>query len=240
MWVIVLVVLPILGLLLFGLISAAIFAVAITAFTYLSPVLLIVAGIWLLSRAIHGSDRSRRARHDARAQRRAQRRPTAPPAPAQPGPQQRHLEQRPAAPPRRELPIDVQVKAEQIRHKVHVLLSYADRFSPFSQDLYLVRQIAADYLPRTIHAYLAVPGFNDPPIVATGRTALEELREQLRLLDAKLDDITLNLQRQDLDGLVANRRFLEERFGADPGVTPFTAPRRTAAPSEGGATMRTA
>src|ERR1044072_6670546 len=32
-----------------------------------------------------------------------------------------------------DLPIDVQVKVEQIRRKVDVLLSYADRFPPFSQ-----------------------------------------------------------------------------------------------------------
>src|SRR5690606_7617199 len=116
-------------------------------------------------------------------------------------------------PPRRELPIDVQVKVEQIKHKADVLLGYADRFSPLSQDLYIVQQTAAEYLPRTVAAYLAVPGTDDPMIAATGRTVLQELRAQLELLDSKLDDISQNLQRQDLDGLLANRRFLEERFG---------------------------
>src|SRR5262249_44782604 len=56
-----------------------------------------------------------------------------------------------------ELPIDVQVKVEQIRRKVDVLLGYADRFPPFSQDLYLVRQTASDYLPRTINTFLSMP-----------------------------------------------------------------------------------
>ena len=132
--------------------------------------------------------------------------------------QTRPSERPPSSPPRRELPVDVQVKVEQIRHKADVLLGYADRFPPFSQDLYIVRQTAAEYLPRTVAAYLAVPGTNDPIVRATGRTALEELRAQLAMLDARLDAITQNLQQRDLDGLLANRRFLEERFGLDDDV----------------------
>jgi hypothetical protein len=46
-----------------------------------------------------------------------------------------------------------------------------------------------------------------------GKTAREELKAQLDLLDAKLDDIAQDLQRQDADRLLANRRFLEARFG---------------------------
>lgn len=120
----------------------------------------------------------------------------------------------PATPSRPELPIDVQVKIEQIRRKAEVLLGYASRFPPFSRDLYLVRQTATDYLPRTIDAYLALPaGQGDRIVMASGKTALQELKEQLNLLDAKLDEIAEDLQRQDLSRLLANRRFLEERFG---------------------------
>ena len=114
-----------------------------------------------------------------------------------------------------DLPIDVQVKVEQIRRKVDVLLGYADRFPPFSQDLYLVRQTASDYLPRTINTFLAMPrdAVDSPNAANGGRTAHEELRAQLALLDSKLDDIAQDLQRQDADRLLANRRFLEARFG---------------------------
>jgi ABC-type nickel/cobalt efflux system permease component RcnA len=114
-----------------------------------------------------------------------------------------------------ELPIDVRVKVEQIRRKVDVLLGYADRFPPFSQDLHLVRQTASDYLPRTLNAFLALkPEDIDKPLSGTGKTARQELRSQLDLLDQKLDDIAQDLQRQDADRLLANRRFLEARFGA--------------------------
>jgi hypothetical protein len=112
-----------------------------------------------------------------------------------------------------ELPIDVQVKVEQIRRKVDVLLSYADRFPPFSQDLYLVRQTASDYLPRTIDTYLSMSKQTAEKPLTSGKTAHEELKAQLDLLDSKLDDIAQDLERQDTDRLLANRQFLEQRFG---------------------------
>ncbi|HEV8632894.1 MAG TPA: hypothetical protein VG370_01440 [Chloroflexota bacterium] len=169
------------------------------------PGLLILAGVWLLVTAGRRPGHARWARPTPRP------RPAPGPTPRQPV-QQHPPRPRPEAGPRRELPIDVQIKVEQIRRKADMLLGYADRFPPFSQDLHIVRQTAAEYLPRTVDAYLALPGDGDPVVAATGKTALQELREQLLLLDSKLDDIAQDLQRQDLDRLLANRRFLEERF----------------------------
>jgi hypothetical protein len=191
----------------------------------LLPVLMILAGVWLVWRAVAHNRRHRRraAGHLAHASSLSHGRgtgqvPTAARADRQDRARRRSAPQTPATatpppPSRRELPIDVQVKAEQIQRKADVLLGYAERFPPFSQSLHIVRQTAADYLPRTLEAYLALPGLSDPVIPTTGRTALTELRAQLHLLDAKLDDITLDLQQQDLDKMSANRRFLEERFG---------------------------
>ncbi len=80
-----------------------------------------------------------------------------------------------------------------------------------------VRQTADDYLPRTVHWYLALaPTTRERVVAANGKTALQELREQLDLLDSKLNEIAEDLQRRDLDRLLANRRFLEERFGQQP------------------------
>jgi hypothetical protein len=189
--------------LVFTLVMLALGAVAlIFAAVDAMPWLLILVGIWLLMKAHRGADHVP-ARTTARPRSRPAPRP-GPARPVQPSP--------PKPTPRRELPIDVQVKVEQIKRKADVLLGYADRFPPFSQDLHIVRQTTADYLPRTTEAYLALPGTDDPVVAATGKTALQELREQLELLDSKLDDIAQDLQRQDLDHLLANRRFLEERF----------------------------
>jgi len=177
------------------------------------PVLLIALGAWLFW---HEDGRhARRGRWGSG--------PRAVPSPEERQKTQQPNNKRASADPRPlrqpELPIDVQVKVEQIRRKVEVLLSYADRFPPFSQDLYLVRQTASDYLPRTISAYLALPkqAAADKPVIPGGRTAYQELKAQLDLLDTKLDDIAQDLQRQDTDRLLANRRFLEERFGSREG-----------------------
>jgi len=223
MWVLVPIALLIFGLALLG-IAAAFVAVAVAVVSHLFPVLLVVGGIWLLMKAATGSDERHRARRDVRTQRPGVYRSTAAPVARRPA-QQRPVARPQAGPPRRDLPLDVQIKADQIRHKVSLLLSYADRFPPFSRDLYIVRQTAAEYLPRTLAVYLAVPGTNDPIVRGTGRTALQELRAQLALLDSSLDAITQKLQQQDLDGLLANRRFLEERFEVEGEVTRFEPPR---------------
>ena len=179
------------------------------------PWLLIGLGMWLFWREDGRHHRARRhrlvwetgsVRHGHKSERRE------PPAERpQTAEKKRSATRLPKEP---ELPIDIQVKVEQIRRKVDVLLGYADRFPPFSQDLYLVRQTASDYLPRTIDTYLTMSKpAAEKPLSASGKTAHEELKAQLDLLDSKLDDIAQDLERQDTDRLLANRRFLEQRFG---------------------------
>src|SRR5688572_24727551 len=188
MWIIFVLVALALFAVMLGFAVATIVAVAIK----LTPVFLIIIGAWLLLRAIRGPRRRRhphavdpnwqRQRSELARGRAAQRQQPQPARPAQ-------TKAPPAGPKRRELPIDVQVKVAQIQRKADMLLSYADRFPPFSQDLHIVRQTATDYLPRTVEAYLKLTGDHDPIVTATGRTALNELRSQLTLLDSKLDEI---------------------------------------------------
>src|SRR5579864_7863161 len=137
------------------------------------PWLLIGLGAWLFW---HQDGRHYRRRRYARApdligQPRRRSSPTSPPAPGS------------ASLRKAELPIDIQVKVDQIQHKVEVLLGYADRFPPFSQDLHLVRQTASDYLPRTIDTFLSMnPDEVDKPMPTSGKTPRQELKEQLALL----------------------------------------------------------
>jgi hypothetical protein len=171
------------------------------------PWLLIILGAWIIWRANRPSRHRRRRewRHTGGPiiEHESTRAVTQPVTPS---------ETVPARPQKRELPIDVQVMVEQITRKADVLQTYADRFPPMSRDLHIVRQTTADYLPRTIEAYLALPSDDDPFDITTNERALQELRAQLKLLDAKLDEIAQALQRQDMERLLANRRFLEERF----------------------------
>ncbi len=135
--------------------------------------------------------------------------PPSPPTAPEPSPA-------PASPPDplERLPLGARVMVEQIRHKAALLLQHADRFPVGSKDLFVLRRTTEEYLPATLDAYLALsPEYDDRPVAPDGRTGLQVLRDQLRLLDAKLDEIADDLQRQNVDRLLANERFLEEHFG---------------------------
>jgi hypothetical protein len=137
--------------------------------------------------------------------------PSPPPPPPAPEPPPA-----PASPPDplERLPLGARVMVEQIRHKAALLLQHADRFPLGSKDLFVLRRTTEEYLPATLDAYLALPPeYDDRPVAPDGRTGLQVLRDQLRLLDAKLDEIADDLQRQNVDRLLANERFLEEHFG---------------------------
>ena len=116
------------------------------------------------------------------------------------------------------LPPDIQVKVAEIRGEILELLPRTAAFAFGSEDLYVIQRTATDYLPSTLRAYLALPEASaSTPVPQVGRTPLQLLREQLQLLDDRLDEITEAVHQQDSDRLVANGRFLEERFGATPG-----------------------
>jgi len=203
------------------LIAAPLFAISMAVFHFAIPWLLCGLLIWAGFRLLigprhprhgrwHRWDRWDRFAWDDRPWRYDAPRPASPPPP--PAPAATPKSAAPAAPDR--LPLDVQVKVEQIRRKVEVLLKHAERFPFGSTELHVVRATRDDYLPRTLDAYFALPpNARETARVANGKTALEELRAQLQLLDSKLDEIAEDLERQNLDRLLANRRFLEERFG---------------------------
>ena len=111
------------------------------------------------------------------------------------------------------LPPSVQMKVGQIRRKVEAILQYSAQFPVGSEELYLVEHTATDYLPRTLDAYLRLPpAAHNQPVEPGGRTAWEELWSQLNLMEQKLDEVARQLQRANADQLLANGRFLEERF----------------------------
>jgi hypothetical protein len=180
---------------------------------WVAPLLL----IWGFLLLVKGGPRRRRewSRWDAPERRpEAAERPSTEPVPI--------AARKPKGNPWSRLPIDVQVKVKQIQRKTEMLLEYADSFPPFSHDLYLVRRTASEYLPRTIETYLSLSSrTRDGGLPTAGKTPLEELKEQLQLLDSKLDEIAEDLQRKDLDRLLSNRRFLEDRFGRRPVVEPL-------------------
>jgi hypothetical protein len=112
------------------------------------------------------------------------------------------------------LPADSQSRVAHIRAEVLELLPHAAEFPPGSQDLYVLRRMAVDFLPSTIEAYLALPAtYATERVVRDGKTPLQVMNEQLELLDAQMVEIAEAVHRRDSDRLLANGIFLEERFG---------------------------
>ena len=113
------------------------------------------------------------------------------------------------------LPAPVMAKLLEIQREIADLIPMAAQFPAGSQDLFVIQRTATDYLPTTLQAYLALPPqYAATKVVADGKTALQVLTDQLELLDSKMDEITEAAHKQDSDRLLANGRFLEERFGA--------------------------
>src|SRR5690242_369102 len=117
MWLLILLIILALLAILLGVAVATVVAVLVK----LGPILLILLGIWLLARALFGTGGHRQASGDRRARPAADRRHRTATVVARPPAQHTRSEPRPRTDPRRELPIDVQIKADQIRHKADML-----------------------------------------------------------------------------------------------------------------------
>jgi hypothetical protein len=122
----------------------------------------------------------------------------------------------PPADPLLRLPLGVRAKAEQIRLKADMFSREFEHAPMGSRNLYILSRIQAEYLPATLQTYLALGG-DDRARSPDGRTGQQVLRDQLELLDGKLDEIADDLQRENIDRLLTNERFLEEHFGSGAG-----------------------
>ncbi len=81
------------------------------------------------------------------------------------------------------------------------------------KNVYLIRQTALDYLPAALSAYLALPRvYAEQRIVANGQTSHGILIAQLDLMNSKMKEAADDITRNDSDRLLANGRFLAEKF----------------------------
>ena len=81
-------------------------------------------------------------------------------------------------------------------------------------NVYLIRQTALAYLPDAFETYLRMPRIMaERRAIAGGRTPHDVLLEQLDLMDRRLADVADDIARHDSDKLLANGRFLAEKFG---------------------------
>lgn len=119
------------------------------------------------------------------------------------------------------LPSPQQAKLQAIADTIGGILPHFAEFPPGSPDLFVVGRTATDYLPSALQAYLNLPrAYATLHKMTNGKTADQVLDDQLTLLAAKMNEVADAVHKKDSDALLANGRFLEQKFGASPLALP--------------------
>ena len=119
---------------------------------------------------------------------------------------------------------DLEAKLQDIADTIMGILPHYADFPPGSPDLFVVGRTATDYLPSALQAYVNLPrAYATLHKMQNGKTADQILGEQLTLLAAKMNEVAEAVHKKDSDALLANGRFLEEKFGASPLALPQAA-----------------
>jgi hypothetical protein len=112
-------------------------------------------------------------------------------------------------------------KLQNIADTIMGILPHYANFPPGSPDLFVVGRTATDYLPSALQAYLNLPrAYATLHKMPNGQTADQVLDDQLTLLASKMDEVADAVHKKDSDALLANGRFLEEKFGPSPLALP--------------------
>ncbi len=104
-------------------------------------------------------------------------------------------------------------------------------------NVYLIRQTALAYLPDAFETYLKLPRqVAEQRPIADGRTPHDVLLGQLDLMDQRLVNVADDMARHDSDALLANGRFLADKFGVSAlRIDPEDSPARVAIPAKSSA-----
>jgi hypothetical protein len=125
------------------------------------------------------------------------------------------------------VPSDVFAKLTSIRQRTLELVPKASDLPGGSQDLYVLQRTATDYLPTSVRYYVSLPtAYATTHVVQDGKTPLQVLQDQLDLLDDQMAEIGDAVNQRDSDRLLAQGRFLEERFGRRGGELDLPRPKR--------------
>jgi len=120
------------------------------------------------------------------------------------------------------VPKEVSTLVDSISQSIIAILpTLAKDGNTGDQNTYTIRQTALQYLPETLKNYLNLPpAFRNLYPVQDGKTATQLLVEQLTLLDGKMKEIVNNYLSNDSQALVANGRFLADKFKTQDFLTP--------------------
>jgi hypothetical protein len=112
------------------------------------------------------------------------------------------------------LPDDLAAKVVAIQATILEILPKLSSTTIDRQDLFALERTVSDYLPQTIDNYLTLPrAYANSHVVEDGKTAQQLLGEQLDLIGEKMKEISDAVAKDDVGKLLAQGRFLEERFG---------------------------
>jgi hypothetical protein len=112
------------------------------------------------------------------------------------------------------VPAEIEERVQRISTTILDTLPRANELGNGSNALYVLVKTATDYLPSSLQAYLDLPrSYADQKVLSDGKTARALLCEQLDVLDAQMDEVADAVHRSDADKLLANGRFLAEKFG---------------------------
>jgi hypothetical protein len=104
-----------------------------------------------------------------------------------------------------------------IANTIKDIMPRVDSLPAGSPAQFILGQCVDDYLPSALQAYLDLPrAYADHHVLPSGKTPVEELSLQLDLLDKQVKEIAADIVRTDTDRLIANGRFLAEKFGTGP------------------------
>ena len=112
------------------------------------------------------------------------------------------------------VPREIRFKIKRISTAITELLPRVGVLGAGSPDQYVLVRCATDYLPTAFQGYLDLPrDYADHCVVADGKTPLALLSEQLDLLTTQIERIADRVNAVHSDKLIANGRFLSQKFG---------------------------
>ena len=126
-----------------------------------------------------------------------------------------------AAEAQKRLPPDIASQVADIATAVEEILPRLAARNVADATFVDVRATATTYLPDTLNAYLAVPAaYRNTAAIRDGKTARQIVVEQLTVLAGKMKEIAQDAVVNDAQSLLANGKFLKERFATAPMFRP--------------------
>jgi hypothetical protein len=113
-----------------------------------------------------------------------------------------------------QLPQPLEAKVRGIAATIQGILPRTGELAPGSQELFILQRTVTDYLPTSLQAYMDLPRTYAmlKPLRGT-KTAAQVLGDQLDLLQQQMNEVADAVAQNDADRLLAQGRFLEEKFG---------------------------